>query len=224
MKPLFAVSVFLFFLTNTMAQNTQEEGTVFLGGGIGKSWSFSPSYNFNNTVKTKSSLSDNLFAPQWSSKLGYVFVNHFAIELNAERFGWNYNASFPLSNDVLYTRLGVFGMDKLYKTNKSKFAITWLGGISGGSVFSNNSLNSNIFRFDKNALNGFGATAMAGLRFEFYKRIYLLLEQTGGVIYQSIKGENTSIVLNQSYTRTNLSVGVFIYERWNESCNTCPKW
>jgi hypothetical protein len=224
MKLLFAVSVFVFFFTNAIAQNTQEEGTVFLGGGIGKSWSFSPTFNFNNGVKTKSSLSDNILAPQWSAKVGYVFANHFAIDFNAERFLWNYNATFPLTNDILYARLGVFGMDKLYKTNKSEFAITGLAGVGGGLVFSNNSLNNNIVRFEKNAFNGFGATANAGLRFEFHKRIYLLLEQTGGIIYQSVKGENTSIDLSQFYLRTNLSIGVFIYERWNESCNTCPKW
>lgn len=224
MKSLFVVSVFVIFLTNVIAQNTQEEGTVFIGGGIGKSWSFSPTFNVNHSLKTKSTITDDLISPQWSAKIGYVFANHFAIDLNAERFLWNYNASFPLTNDLLYTRIGVFGMDKLYKTNKSEFAITWLAGVSGGPIFSNNKLNTSTIRFEKNAFNGFGGTLNAGLRFEFHKRIYLLLEQTGGVFYQSVEGENTTIDLYQPYTRTNLSLGVFIYERWNESCNTCPKW
>lgn len=224
MRLLFAVVVVFTSCINAIAQNTQEEGTVFISGGIGKSWAFSPTFNLNQSTKTKSSLVDNFSAPQWSAKIGYVFANHFAVELNAERFQWNYQDNSTLRNDILYTRVGVFGMDKIYKTNKSKFAITWLGGLSGGPVFSNNQIiNSNI-AFKKNALNGFGGTITLGLRFEFYKRFYALFEQTGGIILQSIKNDNISLEMNQPYMRSNISLGVFIYERWNESCNTCPKW
>jgi len=222
----YLISLFyLFFLTfSLLAQNTQEKGTVFLGVGIGKSWSFSPTINFNYTVKSKSNLRDGFFAPQWAAKFGYVFANHFAFELNAERFDWYYDDLNSFSNEILYTRIGVFGMDKIFKTSKSKFAISWFLGFSGGPVFSNNSWNKNLIRFKKNDFNGFGATTMLGLRFEFYKRFYLLLKQPGRVIYQSVKGENISLNLTQPYSSTSISFGVFLYERWDESCNTCPKW
>jgi hypothetical protein len=225
MRFLFAVAVVFTFSINTIAQNTQEEGTVFISGGIGKSWAFSPTFNLNQSVKTKSSLVDNFSAPQWSAKAGYVFANHFAVDINAERFLWTYNSpSFLFLNDVLYTRLGIFGMDKWYKTNKSEFAITWLTGLSLGPIFSNNALSNNSLHFKSNSLNGVGYTFNLGLRFEFYKRFYLLVEQTGGLITQKLKTDISTISLNQPYMRTNLSLGVFIYERWNESCNTCPKW
>jgi hypothetical protein len=77
---------------------------------------------------------------------------------------------------------------------------------------------------EKNSFNGFGITTLASLRFEFQKRVYFLFEQMGGFIYQSVKGNNINIELSQFYIRSNLSFGIFIYERWNESCNTCPKW
>lgn len=212
------------FISKIFTQNTQEQGTFFLGGGLGKSWSFSPTINANQSIKQKISLLDDLLAPQLSSKIGYVFANHFAFELNAERFDWYYDDLDSFSNKILYTRLGVLGMDKIFKTNKSKFAISWLLGFSGGPVFSNNRWNKSLIRFQKNDFNGFGVTSMLGLRFEVYKRFYLLIEQTGGVIYQSVKGDNVSLDLFQPYSRTNISFGVFLYERWDESCNTCPKW
>lgn len=224
MKPLFLLCSTFFLILNLLAQNTQEEGTVFFGAGLGKSWSISPTFNIDEATKSKSTLIDDLFAPQWSAKIGYVFANHFALELNAERFAWKYDNPNSFSNDILYARLGIFGMDKIFKTNKSKFAITGLLGLSGGPIFSNNFWQNNLIQFQKNDFNGFGGTATIGLRFEFYKRIFLLLEEKGGVIYQSVKGENFRIDLVQPYIRTNLSLGVFIYERWNESCNTCPKW
>jgi hypothetical protein len=78
--------------------------------------------------------------------------------------------------------------------------------------------------FEKNALNGFGTSAVVGFRFEFNKRVYILIEQTGGVIYQKVRGNDLILNLTQPYLKTNLSLGVFIFERWKESCNTCPKW
>lgn len=225
MKYLFVVFLCITFISNVFTQNTQEQGTFFLGGGLGKSWSFSPSINVNQSIKEKSSLLDDLFAPQLSAKIGYVFANHFAFDLNAERFLWTYNnLSLPLTNDFLYARFGIFGMDKCFKTSKSKFAITWLLGLSGGPVISNNKLKNSISFFEKNALNGFGTTALVGFRFEFNKRFYILFEQTGGVIYQKVRGNDLILNLTQPYLRTNLSLGVFIFERWKESCNTCPKW
>jgi hypothetical protein len=224
MKFLFVAIGLFIFLTNLKAQNTQEKGTVFLGGGICKLWTFNSTFNFNHSTKTNSTITDDFIAPQWISKIGYVFANHFAIDLNAERFFWNYNSSFPLINDILYTRIGVFGMDKLYKTNRSVFAISFLVGLSGGPVFSKNALKNSLIQFKKNAFNGFGGTINVGVRFELYKRIYLLIEQTGGFLYQSVVGEGSDILLRQPYTGINFSFGVFIYERWTESCNTCPKW
>ena len=224
MKSLICV-LSLFILTlKLLAQNTQEAGTVFFGAGIGKSWSFSPTINIDQVSKSKSSLSDGLYAPQLSAKIGYVFANHFALELNVERFAWNYNNLNLLYNDILYSRFGVFGMDKIYKTNKSKFAITCLFGLSGGPVFSNNWVNNNLIVFKKNDFNGFGGTANMGLRFEFYKRFFLLFEQSAGIIYQSIRSQNYRIDLNQPNLRTNLTLGIFVYEKWSEDCNTCPKW
>jgi hypothetical protein len=224
MKFLFLVFFLFTFISNVFTQNTQEEGTLFFGVGIGKSWTFSPTFNLNQSVKEKSTLIDDWLAPQWSAKIGYVFENHFAFDLNAERFLWQYNGSLPLSNDLLYTRIGLVGMDKIFKTNKSNFAITWLAGLSGGPVFSNNRIENNTILFEKNSFNGFGVTTTASLRFEFKKRVYFLIDQMGGLIYQSVKANNTDIDLSQFYLRTNLSLGIFIYERWNESCNTCPKW
>lgn len=223
MKDLIIVCVFTIHLFNLSAQNTQEKGTVFLGGGIGKSFCFSPSID-NQTIKISSSLKDDFFLPQWMAKFGYVFTNHFAFELNADRFHWIYKDVNSLSNDLLYTRIGVFGMDKIFKTKKSKFAATWLLGLGCGPVFSNNKYDSVKTRFQTNDFNGFGGTFQLGIRFEFYKRLFFLVEQTGGLIYQSIKGENVKIELYQPYLRTNFSLGVFIYERWKESCYTCPKW
>lgn len=218
------VFVFCFFNFIGFSQNTQEKGTVFFSGGVGKSWVFSPSYSVNESSKLTSSLSDDILAPQLTANIGYVFANHFAVELTADRFLWNYNPSFPFTNDVLYTRIGFFGMDKWYKTNKSEFASTWIVGLSGGPVLSNNHFKTSDLRFGENALNGFGTNLLGGLRFEFQKRFYLLYEQTLGIISQTVKGENTKINLHHLYSRANFSLGFFIYERWNESCNTCPKW
>jgi len=224
MKSIFLVCSTFFLTCNLLAQNTQEEGTVFLGGGLGKSWSHSPTVSLNQTIKSKSVIKDDVFAPQWSAKIGYVFANHYAIELNAERFVWHYDNPNSFSNDMLYVGVGVFGMDKIVKTSKSKFAITGILGLGGGPVFSNNLSYNNLIKFKKNDFNGFGGTGKLGIRVEFYKRIFLLLEEEGGVIYQSVNGENFRVDLTQPFLRTNISLGVFIYERWNESCNTCPKW
>jgi hypothetical protein len=224
MNVFFFVFLFFIFISNAFTQNTQEKGTVFFGIGIGKSLSFSPTFNLNKTNKQKSSLIDDWKAPQWSANIGYLFENHFALNLSVERFLWNYNSNLALNNDLLYTRLGVLGMDKIFKTNKSNFALTWLTGISGGPVFSNNRLSNPSITLEKNSFNGFGITTLASLRFEFQKRVYFLFEQMGGFIYQSVKGNNINIELSQFYIRSNLSFGIFIYERWNESCNTCPKW
>ncbi|MEY3496032.1 MAG: hypothetical protein RJA80_254 [Actinomycetota bacterium] len=92
--------------------------------------------------------------------------------MNAERFTWKYDNPNSFSNDLLYARVGFFGMDKIYKTNKSKFAITGLLGLSAGPIFSNNLWYNNLIKFQKNDFNGFGGTGTLGLRIEFFKRIF----------------------------------------------------
>ena len=77
-------------------------------------------------------------------------------------------------------------------------------------------------------ISGFAFAGSVGLRAEFYKRVFISLEQLGGVIAQNNRNFSNDFLKemkqNIGFGQTNLSLGFFLFYKGSDECNTCPKW
>jgi hypothetical protein len=120
---------------------------------------------------------------------------------------------------------------------------TWIGGgkndiVALSSVISFGAgavSTKNDFTFggnkekETNSMSGFGLTAGLGIRFEFFK--YLFLQPSFGAGYIQQLGVNTrnnqpNALAKQKYAYTNatISIGFFLYVRTKNTCDSCPHW
>ncbi len=120
---------------------------------------------------------------------------------------------------------------------------TWIGGgrndlLALSTVFSLGAgavATKNDFTFGGNkdietsSMSGFGLTAGLGLRFEFFK--YLFIQPTFGAgyiqqLHVNTRSNEPNALAKQKYVYTNasISIGFFLYVRPTNSCDSCPHW
>ncbi len=114
--------------------------------------------------------------------------------------------------------------------SKDNFAVSSILYLGAGAISTKNNFtfggNKNT---ETNSMSGFGITAGLGLRFEFFK--YLFLQPTFGSGY--IQQLNVNTRSNEAnslakqkyvYTNANISIGFLLYIRPTNSCDSCPHW
>jgi hypothetical protein len=131
--------------------------------------------------------------------------------------GLNY-ISFQLSNTA-----------PLFKSKDRKFAIQRRAGVGLGPV-----VTQTDFQWDgtpyhtKFGFSGYGVSAHAGLRFDFFNRFFLASNWSGGFIHlpKNRTAPNDELFAKQKfvYGQWELLGGVLFYIKTKNGCDTCPDW
>lgn len=136
---------------------------------------------------------------------------------------------YAQENGLTKLSLGVAFHDELKRGKKDKFALYFLSGMSAGPVLSNSTyyFNNEINRGVK-GLSGFAINANVGLRFIFYKYIYLQTSISTGFINQrNIRLDNSNngkASVSNLFFSPELSIGFTVFGGKGDGCNTCPQW
>jgi hypothetical protein len=232
--------LFIVFALPTIAQNnTQAKGTFFVSGGIGKAVFAGSDLQLSSAAQNRTisniKATDNFSLPQWNGRFGYYVKNQLAIGLGIHNVQYNYSDSDPLQlngtlkNNIQFAHVDLQWNDKLFKTRSSNFAITYLLGLHIGPTISKVSMNQSSNNVvSASYLSGFAFAGSVGLRAEFYKRVFISLEQLGGVIAQNNRNFSNDFLKemkqNIGFGQTNVSLGFFLFYKSSDECNTCPKW
>lgn len=140
-------------------------------------------------------------------------------------------SKFHYQNSVIsLIHLDASRVDQWYKTENKAFAFSTLMGIGLGGVSSNTDF---IFAGreseDVSSFSGFSIAAHAGVRFEFFRQFFVQGTYNGGYLKQlqvrtSDGDPNATAKSGFAYSTLDLSLGVFIYVRPTNDCNSCPHW
>jgi hypothetical protein len=164
--------------------------------------------------------------------INYCFKHHytFGVESNyttLKHLDFSPGAAWTSNN--LLVGINIQRNDHLLKTKMGKFKIASILTIGGGSVFSNDELIEKN-QTKKSAFNptGFYTNFDAGLRLEFFRRIFIELKESGGYLVKN----NVNLRLNNQkkistknwYTETQIKLGIFMFINTLDKCGTCPKW
>lgn len=135
------------------------------------------------------------------------------------------------SNGLNYLRLELTRTDLLYAAgSKDQFGISSNLGVSAGSLLS---FNDFTFAGQKNtatvSMSGYGLSAHAGLRFEFFKHVFLGTNISGGFHHQlkvrTRQNDPTSFARQKyGYYEYNAVIGFLFYIRPTNACDSCPVW
>lgn len=134
------------------------------------------------------------------------------------------------NNGLDYIRLELNRTDKLYQSHSKYFAISSHFGLGFGVLISKNTY---IFPAqNENAttsISGYALTANAGLRFEFFRHIFILPQLSGGSMNQRAvrtDAANDRAIASQKYWygQRSISIGFFHYFKPSNTCSDCPVW
>lgn len=129
---------------------------------------------------------------------------------------------------VNYIRIGVQRTDQLYKSRKNEFAFNTNIGLGLGPIFSNSDYTfDNFTRQQASGVSGYGISAHAGLRFDFFKHIFFQTTLSGGMLNQ----RNIALSSNSpeeakhltGYFSPEIAIG-FSFLVKESDCGTCPGW
>ncbi|MFN5912082.1 MAG: hypothetical protein ACK45H_12155 [Bacteroidota bacterium] len=133
------------------------------------------------------------------------------------------------SNGLNYIRLGLERTDNLYQIG-DWFMLSSIAGIGSGAL-----LSFNDFKFAGKedrvtvSLSGYGLSAHAGLRFEFFKHFFVQTDVSGGFMHQlNVKTRanepNAFARHAYGYIMFDTVLGFLLYIRPTNDCNSCPVW
>lgn len=209
------------------AKLTIPQFNIRLGYNITDNWAISFGYDHmkylfddNNHVSLTGFVTPGL---DLVSGLSGSYENY---EMVTEREKFHYENSDGLN----YIRAEVTRLQNIYHTKDRNFAMTALGGVSVGGILSFNDL-----RFAGEdtkrtiSLSGYGISGHLGLRFEFFKHVYLQGNYGGGFMHQvhvKNRPNDASAYTKQKFGYMDFSVvlGGMFYIRAKNSCNSCPNW
>ena len=177
----------------------------------------------------------------------YVIRNNQDVSINGyvtpgidEQWSGNYNGeTVPLndkhfhyenSDGLNYIRLQLTRVDQWYRTKKTGwFAINSLMGVSTGMVLSFNDLNfAGDFTRRTISASGYGISGHLGVRFEFWRHLFVQTNLAGGFIHQvNVKTRPTGTDHAKQrfgYIASETVVGFLFYIRPTNDCNSCPHW
>ena len=135
------------------------------------------------------------------------------------------------SDGLNYLRFELTRSDLLFGFgDKKQFMITSNLGVGAGTILS---FNDFTFAGKKNvrtiSMSGYGISAHVGLRFEFFRHVFLQSTLSGGFHHQlAVKNRpnDPSAITKHKYGYGELHtvLGFLIYLRPTNSCDSCPVW
>lgn len=142
--------------------------------------------------------------------------DHFMYENSA---GLDY-LRFELTRTDLWVKIG----------GRDQFAVSTNAGISLGAL-----LSSNNFRFSGDtdyktiSMSGYGLSAHLGLRFEFFRHFFVQTGVSGGLQHQlkvHTRQLDSGSFAKQAYGygAFETAIGVLLYVRPKNGCDSCPVW
>ena len=193
------------------------------------------------------------FKDHWAISFGYdhmkyIFADNNQVSLsgtidpsvNAEWSG-TYNAEpvvtdinnfhYENSDGLNYLRFELTRTDMLIKAgNNDWFAISTNAGIGLGGILSYNDF---TFAGQKDvrtiSMSGYGLSGHLGVRFEFFRHIFLQTSFGGGFMHQvkvrTRPNDPSSFARHAfGYMEMNGVIGLLLYVRPTNSCDSCPVW
>jgi hypothetical protein len=134
------------------------------------------------------------------------------------------------SNGMNYIRAELTNVRNIVRNRRDNFTMSYLLGISGGAILS---FNDFTFGGKKDvstvSLSGLGVSGHAGMRFEFFKHVFLQTNVASGFIRQMnvrTRSSEYRAFAKQSlgYLEGNIVLGALFYIRPTNSCDSCPVW
>lgn len=198
-----------------------------IGYYVGKHWALNLGYNRmnyryydNGSVTLNGKINPGVDpSGNWSGS----YVND-AVSLDSNQFLF---ANEALSN----FSLGLTRTDHIIAIGSQRnFVLASVLGANIGALVSNSTFNfAGKNESGTSSLSGINFTGNAGLRFEFFKKIYLLTNFTTGYHNQfSIRTReaeiNAKAIQGVWFTQFNVAIGMLFYVRPTNDCSTCPVW
>ena len=133
------------------------------------------------------------------------------------------------TNGLNYVSLALNNTAPIYKTKNLKFAVLRrMGGGFGPVITQTDFTWDGVNHESRFKVAGFGISANAGLRFDFFNRFFFQSNWTAGWINLP---KNNTIQSQQHFAKHNfffaewdLSMGLLFYFRIVNGCDTCPDW
>ena len=118
-----------------------------------------PAYGFSGFTETGLNENENLNG------------NYSSIQVTTDEKTFHYENS----NGLNYIRLELTRIRNMVRNKRDNFTFSLLGGLSAGGIVSFNDFTFNGEKFTATpSLSGFGASVHGGMRFEFFKHVFLL--------------------------------------------------
>lgn len=208
---------------------TVPQFNVRLGYNISDNWAISVGYDHMKYIfADHNQVVLNGFIEPGLDEVSNLSGNYSDYAMVTEREKFHYENSDGLN----YIRAELTRLQNIYHTKDRNFAITGLAGISAGGILSFNDFRfAGVNSMRTISLSGYGISGHLGLRFEFFKHVYIQANYGGGFLHQ-VKVRNRpdnidpTAVTSQKfgYMELNGVIGAMFYIRSKNGCNTCPSW
>ncbi len=196
---------------------------VKIGYYLGNKWAITAGYNrYNTYFKNNQPVGlEGTFAPG-SSKNYSGEVNE---KINLTRDQYNLSQRQGMN----YFALGIQRTDYLYSSRNDNFGIQTVVGVKFGGLFTKID-----YTYEEKTVqgiasfSGLGASLDMGIKFDFFRYVYLLIGLDGGILGQNkIKisiqeGETAKQVVG--YLSPSINIGFSIIGDSSGGCGTCPQW
>lgn len=196
---------------------------VKLGYFIGNNWAVTASYNRYNTFfkDHQSIVLDGTFAS--GSSANYSGGVNESINLTRDQF------NLVQQQGINYFAIGVQRNDNLYSSRNDKFGIQSVIGAQFGVLFTKidytyeGSTTRGVSSF-----SGIEASLGLGIKFDFFRYVYLQIGLDGGLLNQnkiklSTEGDRTAKQV-VGYLSPSINIGFSIFGKAGRGCNSCPQW
>ena len=135
------------------------------------------------------------------------------------------------TNGMNYINIRLMRTDMLFNVGANEwFALSTNVGVGAGTIFSENDFTfggkKDVFT---NSISGYGLSGYLGLRFEFFRHVYLQPSFGGGFLHQTkvrTRPNDPSSFARHAfgYIEFNTVLGFLLYVRPTNSCDSCPVW
>lgn len=134
------------------------------------------------------------------------------------------------SNGLNYIRAELTKVRNITRNRRDNFTLSYLLGVSSGALLS---FNDFTFGGKKDvatvSLSGIAVSGHAGMRFEFFKYVFLQTNVAAGLMRQinvRTRANEYSAIAKQNfgYLEGSVVLGALFYIRPTNSCDSCPAW
>lgn len=196
---------------------------VKLGYFISKKWAITAGYDRYNTFFENNQPVglEGTFAP--GSSINYSGSVNENINLTRDQY------YLSQRQGINYFALGVQRNDNIYSTKNDKFGIQTVIGAKLGGLFTKIDYTyEGKTTKGVSSFSGLGASLDLGVKFEFFRYVFLQLGLSGGVLSQnniklSTDGDRTARQV-VGYLSPSLNIGFSIFGKAGRNCASCPQW